>query len=309
LLAASASADTTPPVSTIISPASGANLEPGSAVTIQGTAADSGGGVVGGVEVSTDGGTTWHPAIGRESWSYTWTASGTGAVTLRSRAVDDSGNLETPGAGVSINIAPPSCPCTIWPSSATPGTLDSLDANPYELGVKFTADFNGTITGIRFYKSAANTGTHTGNLWSAAGTLLGSATFTGESASGWQQVSFATPVAVTANTVYVASYSTTVGHYSFDSNYFATAGVDNPPLHALENGVSGGNGLFATTPGVFPNTSFNSGNYWVDLVYVPTSTVTLVSIAVAPVNPTLQIGKTQAFTATGTYSDGSKADI
>ncbi|MFI5107226.1 MAG: N,N-dimethylformamidase beta subunit family domain-containing protein [Terriglobales bacterium] len=309
LLAASASADTTPPVSTISSPASGANLEPGSTVTIQGTAADTGGGVVGGVEVSTDGGATWHPANGRESWSYTWTVSGTGAATLRSRAVDDSGNLETPGAGVSINIAPPSCPCSIWPSSATPGTLDSLDANPYELGVKFTADFNGTITGIRFYKSAANTGTHTGNLWSAAGSLLGSATFTSESASGWQQVSFTTPVAVTANTVYVASYSTTVGHYSFDSNYFATAGVDNPPLHALQNGVSGGNGLFATTPGVFPNTSFNSGNYWVDVVYAPTSTVTLVSIAVAPLDPTLQIAGTQQFTATGTYSDGTKADI
>jgi len=309
LLAASASADTTPPVSTITSPASGANVEPGSTVTIQGTAVDSGGGVVGGVEVSTDGGATWHPANGRESWTYTWTVSGTGAATLRSRAVDDSGNLETPGAGVSINIAPPSCPCSIWPSTTTPGTLDSLDANPYELGVKFTADFSGTVTGIRFYKSAANTGTHIGNLWSAAGSLLGTATFAGESASGWQQVSFAAPVAVTANTVYVASYSTTAGHYSFDSNYFTTAGVDNPPLHALQNGVSGGNGLFATTPGVFPNTSFNSGNYWVDLVYVPTSTVTLVSIAVAPVNPTLQIAGTQSFTATGTYSDGSKADI
>ncbi|MGO9211040.1 MAG: N,N-dimethylformamidase beta subunit family domain-containing protein [Terriglobales bacterium] len=309
LLAASASADTTPPVSTITSPASGANVEPGSTVTIQGTAADSGGGVVGGVEVSTDGGTTWHPAIGRASWSYTWTVSGTGAATLRSRAVDDSGNLETPAAGVSINIAPPSCPCSIWASTTTPGTVDSGDPNPYELGVKFTADFNGTVTGIRFYKSAANTGTHIGNLWSAAGTLLNTATFTSESASGWQQVSFATPVAVTANTVYVASYSTTVGHYSFDSNYFATAGVDNPPLHALQNGVSGGDGILATTPGVFPSSTFSSANYWVDLVYVPTSTTTLVSIAVTPANPTLQITNTQPFTATGTYSDGSTANI
>ncbi len=309
LLAASASSDTTPPVSTITSPASGATLVPGATVTIQGTAADSGGGVVGGVEVSTDGGTTWHPATGRASWSYAWTVSGTGAVTLRSRAVDDSGNLETPGAGVSINIAPPSCPCSIWPSSTTPGTVDSGDANQNELGVKFTADFNGTVTGIRFYKSTANTGTHIGNLWSAAGTLLGTATFTSESASGWQQVSFATPVTVTANTVYVASYSTTVGHYSFDANYFATAGVNNPPLHALENGVSGGNGVFATTPGVFPSTSYNSGNYWVDLVYTPTSTVALVSIAVTPPNPTLQIGNPESFTATGTYSDGSTANI
>ena len=38
-------------------------------VTISGTAADTGGGVVSGVEVSTDGGTTWHPAAGRNAWS------------------------------------------------------------------------------------------------------------------------------------------------------------------------------------------------------------------------------------------------
>ena len=309
LLTASASADTTPPSSTITSPASGAKVEPGATITIQGTAADTGGGVVGGVEVSTDGGTTWHPAVGRESWSYAWTVTGTGSITLRSRAVDDSGNLETPAAGVTVNISAPSCPCTIWPSTTTPGTLDSADPNPYELGVKFTADFDGTITGIRFYKSAANIGTHVGNLWSAAGSLLGSGTFTTESASGWQEMDFTTPVAITANTVYVVSYSTTTGHYSFDSNYFATTGVDNPPLHALQNGVSGGDGVLATAPGVFPSSTFSSANYWVDVVYVPTSTKTLVSIAVAPVNPTLQIGHTQSFTATGTYSDGSKTDI
>ena len=47
-----------------------------------------------------------------------------------------------------------------------------------ELGVKFKADYNGTITGVRFYKAAANTGTHIGSLWSAAGTRLAQATFT-----------------------------------------------------------------------------------------------------------------------------------
>ena len=118
-----------------------------------------------------------------------------------------------------------------------------------------------------------------------------------ESASGWQEMDFTTPVAITANTVYVVSYSTTTGHYSFDSNYFTTSGVDNPPLHALQNGVSGGNGVLATAPGVFPSNTFSNANYWVDVVYMPTSTKTLVSIAVAPVNPTLQIGHTQSFTS------------
>ena len=62
--------------------------------------------------------------------------------------------------------------------------------------------------------------------------------------------------------------------------------------------------------GVFPSNTFSNANYWVDLVYTPTSTKTLVSIAVAPVNPTLQIEHTRSqFIATGKYSDGSTADI
>jgi len=59
--------------------------------------------------------------------------------------------------------------------------------SPLELGVQFRSDSSGYITGIRFYKSAANTGTHIGNLWNGLGTLLASATFTGESASGWSR--------------------------------------------------------------------------------------------------------------------------
>ena len=39
------------------------------------------------------------------------------------------------------------CPCTIWPNTATPTTPDANDANAVELGVKFTADVDGTIPG------------------------------------------------------------------------------------------------------------------------------------------------------------------
>ena len=58
------------------------------------------------------------------------------------------------------------------------------------------------------------------HLWTNTGTLLGTATFTGESASGWQQVDFATPVPISANTTYVASYFAPNGHYSADNSYF-----------------------------------------------------------------------------------------
>src|SRR5205823_12702188 len=100
---------------------------------------------------------------------------------------------------------------TIWPNTATPAVPDVGADSPVELGVSFKADSSGYITGIRFYKSSANTGTHVGNLWSSTGTLLASAAFTNETASGWQQVNFANPLAITANTVYVASYHRKTG--------------------------------------------------------------------------------------------------
>jgi hypothetical protein len=94
LVQATASTDTTPPRSTITSPALGSTVTAGSQVTVLGTAQDFGGGVVGGVEVSVDGGATWHPAVGRENWSYVFTAATSGTLNVLSRAVDDSGNLE-----------------------------------------------------------------------------------------------------------------------------------------------------------------------------------------------------------------------
>ena len=146
--------------------------------------------------------------------------------------------------------------------------------------MKFKADVSGKITGIRFYKGTGNTGTHVGNLWSASGTQLASATFTNETASGWQQVNFTTPVSITAGTVYVASYFAPVGHYAADGGYFAASGVDNVPLHALQDGVSGGDGVYAYgSAAAFPNNTFLSANYWVDVVFSS-------GPAAAPVAPT-----------------------
>jgi len=159
---------------------------------------------------------------------------------------------------------------TIWPASAIPVVADSGPSKPVELGVKFRVDSNGTIIGIRFYKASANTGTHVANLWTSGGTKLATATFTSETASGWQQVNFSAPVIVTANTVYVASYHTNVGHFSDDRNYFKGKGADNPPLQALANGVSGFNGVYAYgSTGIFPRNGWNSSNYWVDVVFQP----------------------------------------
>jgi PKD repeat protein len=480
---ATASTDTTPPTATITAPSAGATVINGTQVTVAGTASDSGG-QVGAVEVSTDNGTTWHPATGRASWTYVWTPNPLGSQTLLARAVDDSGNIGAPSKAVGVTVAPttltaiivtPANPTvtvggtqqftatgmyndsstkdltsqvtwasasasvavvstaglasaetigtttisatlgsvtgstgltivggpltinttslpdalvnqpytatltatggtppytwsiaigtlpaglslspgagvgvisgtptttgtvtftmqvtsaagdsvakafsievdapslTIWPSNPTPAIVDGGDPNPVELGVKFRSDVAGNITGIRFYKAATNTGAHVGNLWSSTGTKLGSTTFTAETASGWQEVSFASPVAIQPNTVYVASYFAPNGHYSGDLNYFATTGVDTPPLHALVTGTAGGDGVYGYgATSTFPTNTFKATNYWVDVLFSPQDAPTLTSIAVTPANPTLVVGATQQFTATGTYSDSSTLDL
>ncbi len=147
--------------------------------------------------------------------------------------------------------------------------------SPVELGISFRSDVNGYITGIRFYKGSNNTGTHAGNLWNSTGTLLGSATFTNETASGWQQVNFSTPVAITANTIYRASYHSTIGHYSVSSNYFTSSGADNAPLHAIRNAASTPNGPYCYgASSCFPVNTYSSTNYWVDVAFTPSSTST-----------------------------------
>ena len=286
LMAASPSADHSPPTSTITSPAPAANLADGSQVTITGTASDSGGGVVAGVEVSTDGGGTWHPATGTTNWSYTWTVHGHPDATIRSRAVDDSANLESPSAGTNVTV---SCPCSIFGTNPPPSAnVDSGDASSVNVGMKFTSDASGPVTGVRFYKAAANTGTHTGSLWSSSGALLAQGTFSGESASGWQQMTFSSPVTISAGTTYVVSYFTSVGHYSLSENWFYPApsapapdgaGVDHAaPLHPVLATASNGNGVYAygSAP-AFPDQAttgkLGGTNYWVDVLFSPSGSL------------------------------------
>ena len=58
------------------------------------------------VEISTDAGTSWVTATGATTWSYTWTVPSETNIThtLRSRAMDITGKVETPAAGITITV-------------------------------------------------------------------------------------------------------------------------------------------------------------------------------------------------------------
>jgi hypothetical protein len=268
----SASTDVVAPVSDIATPANGASLPVGVAVLVTGTANDGTPGVVGAVEVSVDGGLSWHPANGREAWSYSWTPTAAGTYAVLSRALDDSGNVESAGAGRSVTVTAGTTSTTtsIWADAGSPATVNDYDGQEIELGVKFRSSSAGTITAIRFYKASQDGNTHTVSLWSASGALLGSGTSTSETASGWQEVALASPVAITANTTYVASYHASPGYYVATTGYFTSA-VTNGPLTALADGTDGQNGLYKYGAAGFPTQSYNKSNYWVDVVFSASS--------------------------------------
>jgi hypothetical protein len=162
------------------------------------------------------------------------------------------------------------CPCTLFSESNTPQVASAADAGPLELGVRFSTDTTGYISGVKFYKGSANTGVHFGHLWSSTGTLLASARFTGESTAGWQTVTFAQPVSVTAGSTYVASYYAPNGGYSVTRGQFEFVGVDQAPLHAPKSVAGAPNGVYVYGNSAFPSNGTDT-NYWVDAVYLPTA--------------------------------------
>ena len=268
------SADTTPPTITNSSPAAnatGVSIASSVAVnfnksvqpaTIVFTLSGPGGIVASTISYNNDtNGFTLIPSNPLAT-STVYTASVSGTKDL-------SGNVMAPVTWSFTTSSSSISTLSFWTTSTLPALASANDTSAVEVGVRFTSDTAGSITGLRFYKGASNTGTHVGHLWSSTGTLLATATFTGESATGWQQVNFATPVTIAANTTYTASYFAPVGEYAVSSAYFGS-GYDNAPLHAPANA-----GVYVYgSSGGFPTGTYNSGNYWVDVLFAKSTNIT-----------------------------------
>lgn len=122
-----------------------------------------------------------------------------------------------------------------------------------EVGMNFTASTAGTVTAIKFYKQAANTGTHTGSLYDGSGNKLASVTFTNETATGWQTMPV--NIAIAAGPYTVSVYSS-AGWYSYDNTGFKTP---------VKNGVlTGTKGVYIYGQG-YPTSTYQQSNYFVDV--------------------------------------------
>jgi hypothetical protein len=208
---------------------------------------------------------------------FTPTPGYAGPASFTYEITDTAG--ATAAGSVSLSINPPIM--SLWSTSATPAVASQNDGTgPLELGVKFTTSIAGTITGLRYYKSANDTGAHEGSLWTGSGTLLADAIFTDETASGWQTVTFSTPITIAAGTLYIAAYHSN-GYYAYSPNYFATA-YTNGPLTALATGATGNGVYLYSNSSVFPtDTNYHGTNYWVDVLFQADQIVPPVSTFVA----------------------------
>lgn len=151
------------------------------------------------------------------SWAWTFGDTGTSTLQNPSRTYQNSGTYtvaltasNSAGSNTKTQAAYVKVSQTIF-TTQVPVSPNATDGVPYELGLRLRASKAGKITVIRYYKVASDTGTHTGRIWSIAGTQLASVVFSGETASGWQEQALAIPLNITANTTYVVS--TNVGSY------------------------------------------------------------------------------------------------
>ena len=272
----------TPPrrPSTITAPP--ATVADGTQVTITGTASDTGGGVVAGIEVSTDGGTTWHPATGTTSWTYTWTAHGNPSTTIKvaRRPTTAATSRRRAPASRSTSTAPARCGARTSVHRRT-ARLRRPDARSRS-GVKFKSDSFGTVSGVRFYKAAANTGTHIGSLWSAERRARSPRRPSpARRAPAGRPSRSPRRSRCTPGTTYVASYYAPNGHYAATADYFYRNPAPGPERRRdrRQRAAARASATPArTTNGVYTlqrrrarsrSTRFGAANYWVDVVFSP----------------------------------------
>ena len=197
--------------------------------------------------------------IGEVDWSET-TSTGNGVTVAISSATSSAG-LGTTWSNFTESTAGCTTAAVATSSVHTNQTFSNggITYGWTELGTTFSSAQAGQITAVRFYKLAGNTGTHVGNIWDATShVLLASTTFTGESASGWQQQNLATPLTITAGKNYVVSYN------DADPNSWPSGSAAFP----ITNGVlTGSAGVYAASAGAFPNQSFGTTDVGADVVF------------------------------------------
>ena len=137
------------------------------------------------------------------------------------------------------------------------------------MGVAFSPKVDGTITHIRFYACAEESGTHLAGLWDdETGELLTSEIYEWEiiaGSTGWLYYELSTPVAVKAGKTYIVGVTNGPdAHFSWSGNHFVST-MENGNLITYE---TGGRWLDLVTYPLGVPSSTTASNYFRDVVFV-----------------------------------------
>jgi hypothetical protein len=112
-----------------------------------------------------------------------------------------------------------------------PGSVGAGTVVPSNCGMEFTCSIGGcNLVGVAFWKVATDTGSHVAQVYRVSDqALLGSVTFSGETASGWQTANLGTPIPLTANTPYRMAISRNVAWAYMNIGSGFSSGVLSAP--------------------------------------------------------------------------------
>ena len=184
-------------------------------------------------------------------------------------------------------------------TSQTPSIPNVFEAGPVTIGITLTFSVAGTVAGVRFYGPATvGGGTYEATLWrvttddstpgTGTGTLLANQVFGAITPGAWNNVLFSGAVAVDTTHAYVVAVRTSEGRYAATGGFFASALV-NAPITGVQDGAAfpaGGlaklvNGRFTSGLVNYPNSTFGSNAYFVDVLFDASGGAVLLSASLS----------------------------
>ena len=283
------------------------NVEAGTPITISGTASDQTGETAAARSAASRSRSTAAAPGTRRPGATTGPTPGPraplGSATIKARAADDSGNLESPGAQVVVKVVAKTCPCSIWDSSFTgaPRTATTTRPRSAPSSAPTPPASSPACASTRPPATPAPTsGTsgrrrnpaRPGNLQRRDGHRLAAGQL--RRAGGDRR----------PNTTYIASYHAPNGHYASIGGYFALAAPTMPRCTRWLTESTGPTASTSTAPparssppaGPTPSTRSTTGRRRLQHLGPDTTAPTIISRA--PASGATTVSSTGNVTAT-----------
>lgn len=143
------------------------------------------------------------------------------------------------------SVAAVAGPLGVHPEGTRPQIAAMPVPGPLEVGFTFAPAESGTLSGVKFYQNAPNSGVVSASVWSSTGVLLAQAPVNPVAAVGWRTVPL--DVDLDADVSYTVSVLDNDGRIPAIENYFAEAKTTNGIVTPAKAGVYKASAGFPTT--------------------------------------------------------------